>query len=82
MEEDEHDHGLGFNFHGLELILGWAYRFSCGYKSVGKFTGLEEEDDRRVSPWLVGSKIRALFFSFWHNDPFSYIIFSLYLINN
>ena len=50
MEEDEHDHGLGLSFHGLEWILGCTYEFSYGYKSAGKCTGLKEEDDDTSPP--------------------------------
>ena len=64
MEEDEHDHGLGFNFHGLELILGWTYGFSGGSKSAGKITGLEVRgEDVALPQWTIHNS-RALFFYF------------------
>ena len=74
MEEDEHDHGLGLSFHGLEPILGTTYEFSCGSKSAGKFTVFEGQGRPTWHSPNGGFKLGAFFIYFWHISVFSILL--------
>ena len=78
-EGGEPNHVLGGRFHGLEWILGTTCEFSCGPKSTGKVTGLEEEDDDASIPqWPIhNSRVFIFCFSILIHYPILLLLFNM-----